>query len=581
MLFSGSRPTAGHPPFRRGWLASTLLAGSHLGHSTDKLPVAASPAVRRSGWWWLALAAVLLGAALRLWQWSLGTTLFMDELAVVHNLVTRTPAQLVGQHLLEAQVAPPLFLLLEQACLRGLGPSEQALRLPALLGSLLALPLLWAVARRILDERLVPLLLAFAVSFTFVYYSSQVKPYASDVAAAVLVLWLALRLRGTPRVPLGWGVGAALTGLVLPFYSQASLLVLSGCGGMLVLLAWLDPGRPQLRALLAVVGTWAVGCLASLALAQHNLQPYDRLFMRVFWHEGMLPPSPQLPRLLAGDLTERLANGLGWPHPALLWVALAALGLGLLVWQQRGAALLLLGPWLMAVLAAMLQQFPLRGRLMDFLLPSLLLAIFAGWQGLLQWAERRGRWPGLAVLALCAGSVAYSTTRHNLPPYATEDAKPLLTWLAQARRPAEPVYAYYGASQCLRWYGPAYQLPAGSYTLGHCYTHDLTRRRSYLHELDAFRGGRVWVVLMHFDPAEARAITTYLDAIGRRGPRHEVRWRMPDELPGYPLSVAQLWDLTDARRAARYTAATIPLPPPPAPVPVQEWNCYGPQNISD
>lgn len=528
-------------------------------------------------WWWLALGAVLIGAGLRVWQWQLGTTLFMDELAIIHNLVVRTPGQLVHTPLLEAQVAPPLFLLVEQACLRGLGSSEQVLRLPALLASLLALPLLWAVAGRVLSARLVPLLLlAFGVGFTFLYYSNQVKPYASDVAISILVVWLALRLRETSLPSRKFLLAAALAGLVLPFYSQSSLLVFGGCGAMLVLLAWFDAGRPRLAATLAVVGTWAVGCGAGVLLAHHNVRPIDQAYMQYFWADGLLPLNAHLPAALLGDLTERLGVGLGWPHPAVIWVAAAALGLGLLWWRQRPVALLLLAPWLTSILASLLQQFPLRMRLMDFLLPTLLLFVFAGLQGIVAWGWRRSRPVGWALLALCAVPVAYSTTHHNLPPYATEDAKPLFAWLAQHRRPTDAVYSHYGANQYLRWYGPRYQL--APYQLGQCFGAAPGAKRGFLRELDTYRGRRVWVVLMHFHPDEEQAITSYLDSIGRPGMSHTVHWRMPDELVGFPTSTVRLYDLTDARRAAHYSAATFPLlPSRPGTAADVEWSCYGPQ----
>ncbi|MFD1467490.1 glycosyltransferase family 39 protein [Hymenobacter caeli] len=536
---------------------------------------------RRTVWWWLALGAVLVGAGLRLWQWALGTTFFMDELAVLHNVATRPLGPLLGTPLAEAQVAPPLFLLAEKACLVALGPSEQSLRLPSLLASLAALGLLWAVARRVLDERLVPLaVLTVAVGFTFVYYSGQAKQYAGDVAGALLVLRLALGLRGAARPPGRWWVGAALAGLVLPFYSQASVLVLAGCGAALALLALRDPGRPRLWATLAVVGAWAAGSGASLALAQFLLRPVTRAFMHYFWREGLLPLSARLPAVLWGELAERWANGLGWPHPASAWVAAGVLGAGLLWRRRREAALLLLAPWAVAAAASALQQFPLRARLMDFLVPVLVLLVFAALQEAVRWARARSRPLGAAVLALGAAPVAYSTTRHNLPPYCMEDAKPLLAKLARARRPADAVYAYYGAGQYLRWYGPRYGL--APYRLGHCYRHLPGAERRYLQEVDAFRGRRVWVVLVHFDPAEAHDLTTYLDSIGHRGPRIAVPWHMPDEAVGYPLAYAQCYDLTDARRAARFAAATFPLPPsPPRSAAEICWSCYGPQVITD
>ncbi|NML66601.1 hypothetical protein HHL22_15440 [Hymenobacter sp. RP-2-7] len=537
---------------------------------------------RWSGWWWLALGALLVGAALRVWQWQLGTTLFMDELAVVHNLVTRSAGQLVGQPLAEAQVAPPLFLLAEKACLTWLGRSEQALRLPALLASLAALALFWLVAQRVLAPPLVPLaLLTLAVGFTFVYYGTQVKQYASDTAIGLLVLWQALRLRDEPAPPSRFWVLAGLGGLVLPFYSQSSLMVFAGCGAALLLLAALDAGRPRLPATAAVVGAWTVGCGASLALAQAALQPVDRAFMHYFWREGLLPVNAHFLSKLWGDVAERWANGLGWLHPTSIWVVLVLVGVVVLWQRQRPAALLLLAPWAMSIAAAAAQQFPLRMRLMDFLVPSLILFVFVAFQAGVQWAWQRNRTLGWGALGICTLPVLYSTTRHNLPPYATEDAKTLYAKLAQVRRPTDAVYAYYGAGQYLRWYGPQYGLSPGSYLLGHCYRRQPGAERQYLKEVDALRGRRMWLLMTHAAPADDRALTSYLDAIGRRGQRLAVRWRYPDEGVGYPVVYAQLYDLTDAKQAARYSAATFPLAPGPAQTADDIcWSCYGPQTIT-
>jgi hypothetical protein len=532
---------------------------------------------RASVWWWLALGAVLIGAALRLWQWQLGTTFFIDELAVLHNVATRPLGQLMSMPLAEAQVAPPLFLAAEKACLFLFGRFELAMRLPALLASLAALFLLWSVARRVLDEQLVPLaLLTFAVGFTLVYYSNQVKQYAGDVAVSLLVTHLSLELRARPMLRWRFLGPMALTGLLLPFYSQSSLLVFAGCGAALVLLAILDTGQPRLRATLAVVGTWAVGCAGSLVLAQATLQPIDRAFMHFFWRDGLLPLNAHLPVVLAGELAERWAIGLGWPHPSSIWVLLTFTGVVLLWRQRRETALLLLAPWLVSIAASAAQQFPLRIRQMDFLVPTMVLFAFVSFQALVRWAWRRSQLAGFMALACCALPILYSTTRHNLPPYCAEDAKTLYAQLARTRRPGDAVYAYYGAGQYLRWYGAQYGLSPGSYYLGHCFRHLPGAERHYLEEVDGLRGQRVWLLMVHFDELEEQTLTHYLDAIGRRGPRLVVPSKLPDE------AVAQYYDLSDAKRAARFSAATFPLPPSPVrPAAIVCWSCYGPQVIAN
>jgi hypothetical protein len=514
----------------------------------------------------------------------LGTTLFIDELGILQNVVTRPLSLLLSTPMAEAQVAPPLFLLMEKVCLVVFGSSELSLRLPALLASLVALLLMWSVARRVLDEPLVPLaVLTFAVGFTFVYYSNQVKQYASDVTITLLVLRLALSLCCTAPLSLSFWVGAALAGLVLPFYSQASMMVFAGCGAVLVLLAYFDPGRPRLHATVGVVAGWAVGCALSLALAQATLHPTTRAFMQNWWLDGMLPLNAQLPIVFARILAERWANGLGWPHPASIWVVFTVVG-GILLWrEQRKVALLLLAPWLVSGLASVLKQYPLRWRLMDFLLPIMILLLFVGFQGVVRWVRRRSQRLSVALLVVCTVPILYSTTRGNLPPYCQHDAKSLFSQLAQVRRPGDAVYAYYGAGQYLRWYGPQYGLSPASYHLGHCYLYTPGAERNYLTEVDAFRGQpRVWIVMIAHNEFEFKSLTRYLDAIGRRGARLIAPDQLPDEAGNFMDSYAQLYDLSDAKRAARFSAATFPLfPAPPKQANKIYWSCYGPQVIAE
>lgn len=522
--------------------------------------------------WWLALGAFLVGVGLRVWQWALGTSFFIDELALVHNVATRSPGALVSQPLADAQVAPPLFLLAEKACLDVLGPSEQALRLPALLGSVLALLLLWRVAARLLDAWLVPpVLLAMGVGFTFVYYGSQAKPYASDAAASLLIFSMAHRLADAARsLPRPLLLGLALAGLVLPFYSYPAGLVLAGSGAVLLGLAGSPAGRPRRWATVAVVGTWAAGCLASLALARHLLAPDTHAYMQAFWQRGMLPPSPELPRVLYTTLVRTLRYNLYWPAPEALWLGAGAVGAGLLWRRQRPAAALLLAPWAVGTLAAAGQLFPLSERLLLYLLPSLVLLVFTGLQEVVRWGWHYARPLGAGLAAGCAVlPLSTSLVWQTLPPYYVEEVQPLLAWLARVRRPTDRVYAYYWAGQSLRWYGPRYGLAPGRYYLGHCFACTADPVGHLQRELATFRGQRVWVIKVSVYRQVDEALTAYLSQLGRPGPSYHVATRLPDGFPSGTHSV-QLYDLTgsslQAGRAPQPAASNQP----------DCWLCHAP-----
>lgn len=142
----------------------------------------------------LLLAIVIIGTGLRLWQYAANTSLWLDEIAVTRNVLDRPLWDLLTVPLAYDQVAPKGFLLAEKVAATVLGPNDYTLRLFPLICSL-ALVAFWRAAERVLDGLAALIAVAlFAAAAPFVVFAAQVKQYSTDVAVAVLLLWLALDL---------------------------------------------------------------------------------------------------------------------------------------------------------------------------------------------------------------------------------------------------------------------------------------------------------------------------------------------------------------------------------------------------
>lgn len=78
----------------------------------------------------LIVALLLVGAALRAWEYFGGASLCINEIAVARNLVDRSALDLVSRPLDYDQSAPPAYLLATKLATALLGDGELALRLP-------------------------------------------------------------------------------------------------------------------------------------------------------------------------------------------------------------------------------------------------------------------------------------------------------------------------------------------------------------------------------------------------------------------------------------------------------------------
>jgi 4-amino-4-deoxy-L-arabinose transferase-like glycosyltransferase len=474
------------------------------------------------------LALIAVGVALRVWQYLDSAALWFDEIMLARNLVDRPLYALIMMPLDDNQVAPRGFLLAEKSAIVIFGNHEYALRLFPLLCALLALFLFYRLARRALAGPAVPLAMTlFVFTPAFIRYGSEVKQYSSDIAAALLMTILVLNWQSQPTIRRAYVIG--IVGAVVVFFSQAALFVLSGLGVMLLLAVMRDRNLEKFRALMPMALIWGIAALVTVIVSVATVTPETLAFQREFFKSGFVPiplhsfrdllwPVERFKELILFVLQYNWLERAWYEYLAVyLSTAVYAIAIVAGFWslwrRQRDTALALIAPTVMVLAASTAHWYPFKGRLVLFLLPSLLIAAAEGTDML-----RRTRLPHLPIalaVALLVLPLAWTLVK-NLPIYRGEETRHVLEYVQQHRHEGDLLYAYWGASQAIKYYGSRYDLHTKDVHFGRKHSSDTS---GYFQELDRFCGQpRVWVIFSHSYRylGEQPTILGYLDSIGVR-----------------------------------------------------------------
>jgi uncharacterized membrane protein len=325
-----------------------------------------------------------IGLFFRVLVYLLNRTMWLDEMSLAGNLIDR-PILDFSEPLTGDQLAPPAFLIVQRAIVAVLGHSNFAMRLVPLVAGICALFLFADLARRILPRRPAFIALAlFAFSDDLIYYSSEMKPYAVDLAIGLAVSVMSLRSLGRPPRARAIAALAALAALA-PWCSFASAFVIAGCGTTLLLECVFCGRYRDALCYLALGLGWLASFVVSYGVSRALLGPSTTMY--IFWNFAFLPnPVRSLADFQkAGSiLLEIFINplnmvfpiwpGLGIVVPLLLLLP-GALWLGR---RSRTTLLLLVLPIALAVSASVLRRFPLHGRLILELVPAFFVLIAAG-----------------------------------------------------------------------------------------------------------------------------------------------------------------------------------------------------------
>lgn len=462
-----------------------------------------------SRWDLFALVAATVGAGLRIRQFVVDRSLWLDEALLARNVVERDLGGLL-EPLSGQQGAPVGYLWVVRAVIVAFEPSERWMRLPSLIAGLAVVALAWAVGRRLFSRRTAAVATALvAVSPGLIRYSTELKQYSLDAAVALGLVLLAARAGDRPG-PAASAV-LAVAGAVAVWLSHPAVFVLAGIGAVLLVGALRRRDRAGIGQLAAVGALWAASAGILYWVSLRELTEND--FLTAYWQAGF-PDDPARPQRLLSwfwtssvDLLETL-GGIDLAVVALVLVLTAVVAAVLR--RQGGSVALLFASVPALVVAASLEQYPFRGRLALFLLPPTLVALAS-------MIELRPR----ALRVLAAGAlmvVAVGPVRDSIDearsPTSFPESRPVLHHLAERIEPGDRIYVHGPAEAPFAFYGPRLGLVADGVT--HWVPQDgCTGPGDFVDQ-----GGRAWIVFAYTHSAmpqdEAAVLRSQLDAVGRR-----------------------------------------------------------------
>ena len=369
---------------------------------------------RRPDLWSLAWGLFLaFGLAALVRQYLLAHSYWYDEAFLVLAFRGRTFADLLGPQPYNLAI-PPGFLCLTRALYEVAGDGELVLRLPAFVAGVAALFLMIPLTRLLLDRPLALCALAwFAFSRQLPDHGCEVRPYTFDLLIGEMVLLCAavLLTRGTRQWASGWALaGLGTLAVIGPWFSFPSAFVLGGASLALACHLGRDGSRRAWGLWFGFNGLVGLSGLALWWLSGRHM--YYPGMVQHWGHRGWWGfPDWHSPANLCRWLLWRPyeIGNYGTRDLGLLVAVLALVGVFKLAKDARPLAVLLAGPFVLALAAALLGKYPLAHRTTYFLLPCMWLLAARGVGVVVEAGRRRGLELAAGTLLLAAWDFGHLT----------------------------------------------------------------------------------------------------------------------------------------------------------------------------
>lgn len=494
---------------------------------------------------YLSLFFLILGVLVRIIQYLSNRSLWFDEANLALNIVHRSYGELI-QALDYNQAAPLGFLWLEKLATQVFGNNEYALRLLPTVAGIVALVIYYFLASRYCSKLAAPIAIAlFACSRYTLYFATELKPYSSDVAIALILLWILTKIRHQ-ILKAREIIGLALLGALSIWLSYPAIFVLGGLEGYYLLTV----SRKYLRRILAnriiIYLVW-VASFASLyfytiantlnndALSSSWEARYPDSFGDIIWMFDALGRFFYHPMGFLG-----ITDGIG----------IVAFIFGCVAWYRHNRIIFgaLVAPFVATIIAAYLHKYPFRDRLILFLAPLGMLIVAEG-IGFLLIKLRELNWRrlsfhpknshttsrpilkflmGLLGIICLWGLLLPAIARASnfiIHPELKHEVKPVLEYVVSQKQPEDKIYVNSPGYAAFIYYTEQRDYSDLEYVVGKINFSDKVsnKRRTlsdkwqeFATDLEPLIGeSRVWFILRE-EPSFEPEVLQYLNRVGQQ-----------------------------------------------------------------
>ena len=439
---------------------------------------------------------IVLGIVLRVRQYLVNRSFWADEASLAFNLTTRSFSGLT-QPLDYHQGAPIGFLFIEKLAVLLLGNNEYAMRLFPLVSGIIAIYLLYLLAKTYIGLSGLFAVLAFSVGWNLIYYASELKQYSSDVMIALLLVYLASRcireeVQAKDFLLLGISGAAAM------WVSHPSVFMLAGIGLVLILDKLTRKNDVSFAWIFAMGVIW-IGLFAADYFLFLRPLAVDE-YLQSYWGKAFMPlPLWSDFRWFQKTYYSMLLMSLHTYFSAVVIVSsLLVIGGISLLFRNRNIALLFILPALIVLIASAFEAYPLKDRFMLFLIPFFLLILSEGLRGIYSIVAKWSRPLGVVATAVPVFFLIWpsgTTLGQFFITTRGSDVRPVIQYVGENRKPDEIVYVFHAGESAFQYYAPLYGLNTGEVIFGPSSLRKKFVLEGFFNDVESLRGkDRVWFI---------------------------------------------------------------------------------------
>lgn len=326
------------------------------------------------------ISIILIGIFLRLKYYCENQSFWLDEAYLAISITSRSFKEILTFQpvFYDQPIAPMFFSIIIKTCTSIFGNNEMVLRVFPLFSGIISLFLFYKFLKCYGSSKYNMIALGlFALCDSLVYYSAELKPYSTDVMVALvlyLFMYYFLKNRTNIKIIRSFGVVGALC----MWLSHTSIFIL---GSFFIVQCMTCINSKQWDLLLKHLIMYLVWMLGFVLLYRNSLsQMVSSKYILDTWGSAFMPfNSGFLPS--CKWILMSLLNVFKYP----LNITYAPISLGIFLLglihsfkNNKERTLLLITPLAIVLFAAMLHKYPFEGRMILFLIPSLILFVSEG-----------------------------------------------------------------------------------------------------------------------------------------------------------------------------------------------------------